>query len=535
MMQGWVKPTNYEMIEMADAIVVADATSGATTSDSVSDSTVLFTVTEIIYGAPTKTISSGWARLGENVTPSDPNQIISAHPESFAGPCSRMTFEKGKSYILLLKKNDDNVFNIGIDAFSRDREDYSNLWSKTIRYYLAIQAEPNRYEQLNILSEKYQEFVKFPKDSDEYKIAMDIADHLSSTSPYKPSQYLIETYQALEQGKALPFGIRHPDANKEDSDAQRISDFIMGVKREEFTVKAQKEYILWALSEEGHDSQQTRKFFEKQIQLNKGISTLGPAISFYANNGFPENAVELAQQYLPALIVSANPTEMRAVERTFRQIEFPKTKEMAEFQFSITKLMNFRFGEYNYGVGKEVLNILKPENFRDRPDVAEALVRSYEDDPVLWAVDELSRLVTEKENAFSSKYLLPIKLLLIDFNGRDNIDRIDAVFCNEDTRPALLKNLGRYEGTYTDELVVRLASRIDLMDEEEIETFLRALTSLSAVKWDEYVGDNSDLFWGGSFDNIYIELIEKIFKEEDILPMERESLNPKTPLKCEGE
>ncbi|MCK5747101.1 MAG: hypothetical protein KAH44_12840, partial [Oricola sp.] len=137
------------MIDASDAIVVATAVRSISGETSSSDA-VIFKVREVLKGSPSQEVTDLWARFGK-ATPSNPDDILSANQEAFMGPCNRMTFKKGNSYVLMLRNDPEEGFIVWGDAFSRINEDDfgpNSMWRRAIGVYLEIQKNPDRMAQI---------------------------------------------------------------------------------------------------------------------------------------------------------------------------------------------------------------------------------------------------------------------------------------------------------------------------------------------------------------------------------------------------
>ena len=449
----WVKPTNYEMIEMADAIVIAKAIKQTSLFGMRDDNQVTFKIMETLKGTPPEIITTEWARLGVMVTPSDPNQISSAHPESFTGGCSRTTFKRNRTYILFLGQDEDDKFNIGITSFSRDAEDYSKLWHKTIAFYLDIQTRYDRDRQLDVLRERYQEYVEQSPGSDEYKISMDIAEHFSSTSPYKPSSFLIAAYEALEIGPGPAFGGRHPDANHENNEAQKLSDFVFGVTGEEFDLKAQKLSILWALTEDGHEEPETKAYMMRFLEDSHSPEYMGIVLAYLSRNGHYDEALTIARRDIPNVLEKIDPDNLKIFTKGLYHMsknpddwEKPKwlVHETArdwwpKFEYDIQARLKENFNQ-DYGLSRAVLEALRPVDYRANPDLTRMIANHYKEKEVMaWAEKEIYTLAEKGISPDSTLYQLPIEVLIMRYYP-PKPEVVDGLFCNAKTRPALLRH-----------------------------------------------------------------------------------------------
>src|SRR4051812_47894657 len=87
----YVRPSNFELVQIADVILVASAVSEGKVGDEPS---VAFAVESAVKGeAPSRLVLPG-ADLGQP-RPSNLADLSGPNPEAMAGTCNRVTFRKG--------------------------------------------------------------------------------------------------------------------------------------------------------------------------------------------------------------------------------------------------------------------------------------------------------------------------------------------------------------------------------------------------------------------------------------------------------
>src|SRR5690606_27514785 len=59
-------------------------------------------------------------------------------------------------------------------------------------------------------------------------LALDIDDHLGSVSPWKPTEFLLEAYDAYKAGRPPRFRQRPEDVDGEQSDIDTMVDALLG-------------------------------------------------------------------------------------------------------------------------------------------------------------------------------------------------------------------------------------------------------------------------------------------------------------------
>lgn len=155
------QPTNFDLVQMADAIVVARATDQRISRIKekefpiVGNDAVHFSINGVLKGpAPHEFDADGAVFANrtpwKTVPPSDPKELMAANAQAYEGACIRLLFTKGQSYVVFLSKRRDDVWDELHWPFTRVNEDYfgeRSLWIRTIRDYLAVQALPEGWPQ----------------------------------------------------------------------------------------------------------------------------------------------------------------------------------------------------------------------------------------------------------------------------------------------------------------------------------------------------------------------------------------------------
>jgi hypothetical protein len=312
----YVRPTNFELVQMADAIVVARAV------DEADASSVRFRVATILKGEAPEFVSLSWARLGRSI-PSDRNSIDMSNEEGHMGPCNRTTFARGGEYVLFLQRNGDELFQIGI-PFSRINEDYdgpNGLWTRVIRAYVDIQSQYPPMLQLDVLERRLQDTLAERQSRDRDERARDIADHLMSRSPWKPTQYLVETYETLDRGETPRFSLRSLDADQEQSEAQALTQLLFGQSSPEAATPAdQQDFVLRSLVIGDHPD--AAPLFERLLAAPElSPRRLGLALQFLAKNGQYERAYALIESRVVPLLDATTDEGARALIRSIQRVQ----------------------------------------------------------------------------------------------------------------------------------------------------------------------------------------------------------------------
>lgn len=297
----FVRSSTFEMVEQADAVAVVTALEQLPPEgDDAHVSRVRFRIEFALKGTPPAEFVSDWAHIGDPV-PSDPADISTANPEGFMGPCVRMTFAKGGQYVVFLEVSEDPErpgWRMARHIFWRDAEDYDgpdSLWVEVLKFYIDLQAtHPDRMEALEALAAHLPRLERPDASPRERALAADARDHLSSLSPWKPTAYLIEAYEALERGDVPRFGIRGLEANREGGPAEALTDAFFGVERPDFDVEAQKAYVMQSLVNGEHP--EAGPLFERILATDPTPAQTGTAIRWFAANGQVLRAFDLAEE-----------------------------------------------------------------------------------------------------------------------------------------------------------------------------------------------------------------------------------------------
>jgi len=151
------QPTNFDLVGIADAIVVARATNQhiAQSKGYSWETAVRFAVDGVLKGPAPRDFDADMTAFADQtplktVPPSDPKELALPNPEVWEGGCIRRLFTKDAAYVVFLSKDRDGVWGELEWPFTRVNEDYfgeRSLWIRTIHDYLAIQAEPEGWPQ----------------------------------------------------------------------------------------------------------------------------------------------------------------------------------------------------------------------------------------------------------------------------------------------------------------------------------------------------------------------------------------------------
>jgi hypothetical protein len=144
----YVRPSNFELVQLADVIVVATAQ-----DPELGGAGVSFKVTRTLKGEAPPNFEIRHLILG-NAKRSDSSQIAEPNEEAYMGPCTRMTLAKGRAYVMFLERDEGGDLLQLSYPFTRVNEDYAGpnaLWTQTIQTYVDLQRRFDAMEQLNQL------------------------------------------------------------------------------------------------------------------------------------------------------------------------------------------------------------------------------------------------------------------------------------------------------------------------------------------------------------------------------------------------
>jgi hypothetical protein len=200
-----IPASNFELVQMADAIVIASAVRD--TRDREGERQVVFRTRSAVKGTVPRQITLSETRLGRT-RPSDNQDLSTVNPDAGNGLCNRTTFSWGQRYLLFLERGDDGGWSEVGMPYARINEDYTgedNAWMRTVRRYLAMQRSLAPMEQIAAMTRMAQtgrDAAGRPLMPSE---RADIAAHLGSISPWKPTAWLLDVYASAERGEAIPF------------------------------------------------------------------------------------------------------------------------------------------------------------------------------------------------------------------------------------------------------------------------------------------------------------------------------------------
>ncbi|MFO0509871.1 MAG: hypothetical protein ACK51K_04375 [Gammaproteobacteria bacterium] len=490
----YVIPTNFELVQMADAIVVATAIDDSVEANDKDPQSrdVRFRVAKVLKGSPPRVFRYPWSRLGQT-RPSDPRILDASHPEAHAGMCNRTTFSQRGRYVLFLKQSDDGKWARLGYPFARDSEDYSgddSLWVTTIKSYVDIQNRLGSMEQFDglerLMASKMAEKPSLRRDA----VIDDIRNHLRSRSPYKPTRYLVDTYEQLERGEPLRYPLRPPSADTEQSFAQAMTDAIVGGGAPDtLSVEAQKSFVLRSLIEGDHPD--ASPLFERLLAASDvSAERLGAVIRYFGAQGQLKRALDVAETRILPRVIEFDPVDAEALYSDLvlamrgdgydEKEEWRSDPEVAERWPRVS----FLFARYLGGAmspglaSNEYADELIGNDFRRSPELTLQSANAHSWRAEEWAIAELSGPISERAASAEDPARLPIRVLVRGL-GEERNAAVLKVFCQGGARRMMLIDaLGEAaDSTYDPQIVERMLSTPELTDAER-KALLDALIEL---------------------------------------------------------
>lgn len=193
----YVAPSNFELVEMADAVGVYTPSRGHG-ADANPIGSVEFRLERIMHGSPPPTLTMVYAQL----TDRHPRAVWQSELENpflfhdYGGGCSRTSFDRGVPYLLILEQHREYGWGPVGAGGSRAKELYDpgSDWARTVDRYLTVRRLPP--------SAREAAFVAFEGDTSlSAQERGDIRNHLRTPSQWKPVSWLIERLDRVTRGE----------------------------------------------------------------------------------------------------------------------------------------------------------------------------------------------------------------------------------------------------------------------------------------------------------------------------------------------
>ncbi|QCB53661.1 hypothetical protein E5675_03885 [Sphingopyxis sp. PAMC25046] len=176
---GYRVPTNMELVEDADLILLGTVTAGD--SDDTGQQMIAIKPVEALKGAmPSAPIAlPAMIATDRAAQLSNPYELKQAHPQSLAGACVRYIFPRGSRVLFFLDRQ-DSEWQVSGGPFSPWAEDVLTddaPWLQTVRFYIAVAKLPEA-ERAAALAARREELAAIDDDPVAQLIAADIGRQL---------------------------------------------------------------------------------------------------------------------------------------------------------------------------------------------------------------------------------------------------------------------------------------------------------------------------------------------------------------------
>lgn len=178
MIEGYKVPTTLELVEQADAIVLARVGDEIPTKEEHGFGELVLEPEVLVAGdsLPTELRIRGYHATDRfQPTPSNPKELAEANPDAFAGACNRYVFNRGMLLLLFLERGEVGQMDVINASFARTLEDVPNadsLWVRAVRYYADIARLPRGERKQAMKAEV--ERLRSTGNSDDALLAADI-------------------------------------------------------------------------------------------------------------------------------------------------------------------------------------------------------------------------------------------------------------------------------------------------------------------------------------------------------------------------
>lgn len=429
----YVRPTDFELVQISDAIVVATAREER---PGEYGSTVAFDVGEKVKGEAPR----GVEVVGRLEAPEPDKLSDIAGPGVIVGTgwCEPLPFRKGGRYLLFLQKDEEGQLRRTGHPMSRISEEYTGedtAWMRIVRRYVRLQATAAPMEQISVierLADSGRGLAGEPLTAAEIR---DMRAHLRSLSPFKPTAYLLAAYAALEQGRMPSHGVRTPGRDLAET----------------------RRRILTALANGDHPD--AMPLFDRlAAERPEDPDRIGLALRFFARNGAYGRAFQWIETRLMDRLNQLDPPAARRLIGHIAQLQSageegkepwrsdPRAASVwPELALSLYWYQVRRFGAYD-AVFDVAIRTLPHDDYRARPLLTLALAADYEGGIAEWAVlelgDEKKREAWEKRpeaarEAGVDPAALPLQILLSAWQQKHQ-PVLEQVFCQSEARRLLL-------------------------------------------------------------------------------------------------
>ncbi len=500
-------PTNFELVELADAIVIATAISDDDGSDSDGGS-VTFRIDAALKGEGPPVFVDGFSRF--EAAYSLPFDDLTGSTGD-GGSCVRNVFEHGKPYVLFLSRDSSGVWRRESWIGSRDAENYvgpDGLWTRAINLYLDVQTNPDRMAQREALVAMLPELERADASEADRILAADIRRHLAALSPFTPTQALLAAYEEMERGGPLSLSTG-PYDRPEERRLDILLSLVLG------------------------DHPEAAPLFDRILTELPRDRSVGYAIRFLAKHGQLERAFGAIERDIYPRLGSMPGADAEALLSDIHRVMYGEWQHsrqdtppweqapyIRERWPEMALSLYWDFYRRGTGAGGTAIETLRPADYRGRSEVTLALAEAYDPDVEAWAIDEVARLLPAADWLDDEDPLwFPLQVLTFAF-GEERDEALIRTFCSGETgRVMVVSQLGRHGDGLDDELLLQMLGEATIDDEDR-----RAI--LTALIFSEARNDKGGGALLGS--DFLDEIIPQVLRGEPVTRYGR----PIAPLVC---
>jgi hypothetical protein len=183
---GYQVPTNLELVERAELILLGTVTDGDFEPDSTPQQMIAVEPVEALKGTmPSSPIAlPAMIATDADIQLSNPYELKDAHPQSLAGACVRYVFPRGSRVLFFLDRQDGAWHEAG-GPFSRWAEDVLTddaPWLQAVRFYIDVAKLPEE-DRPAALAARRSELGALGDDPVAQLLAADISRQLAGPNP----------------------------------------------------------------------------------------------------------------------------------------------------------------------------------------------------------------------------------------------------------------------------------------------------------------------------------------------------------------
>jgi hypothetical protein len=427
----YVAPSNFELVQMADAIAVYTAVSGNSGPEYIFGN-VTFRREQVLKGMPPAELTLDMAVLGD---PDPPGEGIQFEPAflapDYGGGCSRIGFERGGRVLMILERGaNGDWYPVPYVGGARAKDDYageSSAWARIVRRYLALQSlrPAAQLAALTHMRDSGRDRDGAPLLPEE---RADIAQHLRAPSQWKPTAWLLARYAEAARGEAV---------------------VLEGSASSNMGADSARAILLMSLANGHHP--RARPLIERLAEA-PGTSgrEMAMVLRYLARNGQYPRAYRWIETRLASRLLTLEPTEARILLREVaavqqgREVEFGRERWRADARAAAT-WPEVALGLYWYQAERlrredierfhDAFDAIPISDYRARPLLSIALAATSNVRALAWARAELARLPAPPEREDDPERwrrdepaLLPARMLVSTWR-RENEPALAGAFC----------------------------------------------------------------------------------------------------------